>query len=66
MSVQEENMQAYIEQLPVFLAEAEELFGPKIDYTFIGIYYLNYRPRMVMHDIDPFSGEEYYKLNCAV
>jgi hypothetical protein len=63
MSIQEENMQAYEQLLPIFLAEAEELFGPKNDYTFIGIGYHNHPPRMYMFDKDPFSGEEYYKID---
>lgn len=60
-------MQAYEQLQPIYLAEAEDIFGPKINYTFVGISYHNHPPRMVLHDKDPFSGEEYYKIElCGI
>jgi hypothetical protein len=62
MSPQEQNMEDYNKLQPLYLAEAEEMFGPKTDYNFIGIFYHNFPPRMIHHSTDFLSGERYFKI----
>jgi len=45
-----------------YLAEAIDLFGPKIDYEYIGLFYHNFAPRVVMHDYDFLTDSYFYKI----
>lgn len=62
MSTQQQNMQQYEELQHKYLAEAEEMFGPKTDYQYIGLFYHNYDPRVIMHDKDFLTGDYFYKI----
>jgi hypothetical protein len=45
-----------------YLAEAIAMFGAKTNYTFIGIFYHNFPPRMMHHDTDFLTGEQFFKI----
>ena len=62
MMPQEKNMQEYAELQYKYLAEAEEMFGPRTDYQYIGLFYHNFAPRVIMHDHDFLTGEYFYKI----
>jgi len=62
MSPEEQNIEDYKNLQVAFLSEAEEMFGPKTAYNFIGIFYHNFPPRMILHDTDFLTGEKFYKI----
>src|SRR6185503_14679907 len=62
MTVQEQNMQEFEQLQYQYLAEAIDLFGPKIDYEYIGLFYHNFAPRVVMHDYDFLTDSYFYKI----
>ena len=62
MTSQEQNMQEFEALQYQYLDYAIALFGPKIDYQYLGLFYHNFPPRVVMHDYDVFSGLYSYKI----
>jgi hypothetical protein len=63
MSPQEQNMEDYKGLQVQFLAEAEDMFGPKTEYKFVGIFYHNASPRMMHYDTDFLTGERFFKID---
>jgi hypothetical protein len=62
MTPQEQNMQEFQELQHKYLNEAIELFGPKTEYQYIGLFYHNFSPRVVMHDYDFLTDQYFYKI----
>lgn len=62
MTLQERNMQEFEQLQYIYLNEAVELFGPKTNYRYIGLFYHNFAPRVVMHDYDFLTDEYFYKI----
>ena len=63
MSPQEQNIEDYKKLQADYLAEAVAMFGPTTEYTFIGIFYHNFSPRMMHHDTDFLTGERFFRID---
>lgn len=61
-TIQEQNMQDYQTLQFDYLAEAEQMFGPKTEYEYSGLSYHNYAPRTVLCDSTMLAGYHIFKI----
>ena len=45
-----------------YLAEAQEIFGPKTDYGYVGLGYHKFAPRTLLYSKDSLSGKNFFKI----
>lgn len=57
-----EQMREYEELQYKYLSEAEDIFGQKTDYEYLGISYHNFQPRVVLDSKDFLTGQSFYKM----
>lgn len=62
MTTRKQNMQEYEALQYEYLAEAEEIFGPKIDYGYVGLGYHQFAPRTLLYSKDTVTGRNFFKI----
>ena len=55
-------MQEYEALQYEYLAEAEEMFGPKIDYGYVGLGYHQFAPRTLLYSKNTLTGRNFFKI----
>jgi len=62
MKPRDQNMQEYERLQYEYLTEAEKIFGPKIDYGYIGLGYHKFAPRTLLYSKDTLNGKNFFKI----
>jgi hypothetical protein len=62
MTSREQNMQEYERFQYEYLAEAEQLFGPKIDYGYVGLAYHKFAPRTLLYSKNTSTGRNFFQI----
>jgi hypothetical protein len=62
MTTQEQNRQAYEILQYQYLAEAEQLFGPKTAYGYVGLEYHKFAPRTLLYSKDTATGKNFFQV----
>jgi hypothetical protein len=62
MTTKEQNMQDYEILQYEYLAEAEQLFGPKTDYGYVGLGYHKFAPCTLVYSKDTLTGRNFFKV----
>jgi len=62
MKPREQNMQDYERLQYEYLAEAEAIFGAKIDYGYVGLGYHKFAPRTLLYCKDTLTGKNFFQI----
>ena len=62
MTTKEQHIQEYETLQYEYLAEAEQLFGPKIDYGYVGLDYNKFAPRTLLYSKNTLTGRNFFKI----
>jgi hypothetical protein len=62
MTIRDKNMQEYEILQYEYLAEAEQIFGPKIDYGYVGLGYHKFAPRTLLYSKDTLTGKNFFQI----
>jgi hypothetical protein len=62
MKPREQNMQEYETLQYEYLAEAEQLFGPKTDYGYVGLEYHKFAPRTLLYSKNTETGRNFFQV----
>jgi len=62
MTPQQQLMQEYEELQYQYLAEAEEMFGPKTSYGYVGLAYHKFAPRTLLYSKNTETGKNFYQV----
>ncbi|HTH82133.1 MAG TPA: hypothetical protein VL490_04320 [Mucilaginibacter sp.] len=62
MTQQEQLMQDYETLQYEYLAEAEQIFGPKTDYGYLGLAYHKFAPRTLLYSKDTLTGKNFFMI----
>lgn len=62
MTIREQNKRDYEILQYEYLAEAEQLFGQKTDYGYVGLGYHKYAPRTLLYSKNTLTGRDFFKI----
>jgi hypothetical protein len=62
MTPQEQLMQEYEVLQYQYLAEAEQMFGPKIAYGYVGLAYHKFAPRTLLYSKETTTGKNFFQV----